>query len=895
MNKTAAIFFIFLFLLFQVSLKAQNCFEINRILVDACGSPEGENEMVFFTVGNTALNTSSLIVTWANVAAVWQGLAQNQQTQQKTAALNATIQACGFLIEPVGGNLPPFSKVLLITSEDMNPSFNSFAGLTDTVYVIFQATGNTAGHFKNYPSPNPRTLTMSFGAGCSDVVSYIPDLLIDQTGLNVAADGATVEFDAAGTATYTNPGCQAPVNVLGATISSSDSTVCAGDVVTLSANNITGNYLSYFWVNGNGTISSPGDTTTQYQTSTTFTGTDVIQFALVGNCLDTVYYPISIQIGAGTAVSISVNGPTSICQGDSTTLTASAGASYIWSNGSTSQSIIVSQPGTYIVTVSGACGSDTASVTIGSGVVPTVNIVANGPVTFCQGDSVTLTATGTGSFLWNTGSTSNSITVFQSSNYYVVASNSCGTDTAFQQVTVTTGAVINISASGPTTFCLGDSVTLTASGGASYLWSTGQTTASIVVSTANIYTVTGNSSCGSNTASVQVIVNQPPVASITANGPTTFCQGSSVVLTATGGNSYVWSTGATSASITINSGTLYTVTVTNNCGSSVATQSITVNPLPVATITTSGSTALCQGDSIILTANGGVSYLWSTGVSSNTIITSIAGNYIATATNSCGIDTASISVTVNTNAVAQITSQTNPLVLCPDQTLLLTATADPSYTYLWSSGATTSSIQVSSGGNYVLTVSNSCGIDSTNVSVTESNLIGAATVFPDSGLAPLNVVFANNSINSVSSLWNFGDGNSSTEISPQHTYSSFGNYTATLTVTDSLGCSKTLTFNIFADEIVNFEVPNIFTPNGDGINDNFEFIVGKGIKEFEVSVFNRWGNKIIENITSGGTRIWNGKDTDNNLCSPGSYFYKLLVTTVKGETINKHGIVELVK
>lgn len=862
--------------------------------MDACGSPEGENEMVFFSVGNGSLNISALTVAWANTNANWLGVSQNQQTQVTTAALNATVQACGYLVEPIGGVLPAFSKVILITSENMNPAFNSFAGLTDTVYIIYQTAGNTAGHFKNFPSPNPRTLTMNFGA-CSDVVSYIPDSLIDQTGLHIAADGATVEFDAAGYPSYTNTGCQAPINVLGATITVSDSTVCPGTSVTLSANNITGNYSGYFWSGGNGVIITPADTVTQYQTNGTFTGTDVIYFGLIGTCLDTVLYPLQIQVGAGSSPVIAASGPTTFCVGDSVTLTVNGGSSYLWSTGDTTASITVNQTANYFVTVTGACGTSTVSqqVTVVTGA--TTAISASGPVTFCQGDSVTLTASGAGNFLWSNGSTTSSITVFQTGNYSVILTSSCGSDTAYQQVNVTTGTPISIAANGPTTFCLGSSVTLTASGGAPYLWSTGATTATITVNSNGTYSVTGNSVCGNNVDSVVVTVLVPPTATITANGPTTFCQGGSVALTANGGSSYLWSGGQTTSTITVSSGTAYTVTVTNLCGSSVATQNITVNPLPVASISASGSTNFCQGGSVTLAANGGSSYLWSNGSVSNSITVSQSGNYIVTATNSCGNDTASVSVVSVAAPQSQIISSTNPLVLCPDESLQLQAVVNNSYNYQWSTGDTTSTIVVNNGGLYSLTVTNICGSSVSSVTVVQSNLQVAATASPQAGIAPLNVSFANGSLNYNALQWNFGDGSaSSSASSPQHTYSSYGNYTATVTVTDTLGCSEVLSINIFVDEIVNFSLPNIITANGDSRNDNFEFITYVGVKEYAITIYNRWG-KEVRKINSSDIKIWDGKNDDGNECSAGSYFYNIEITTVKNEVVKKKGIIEIVK
>ncbi|NCP46664.1 MAG: hypothetical protein GW818_09670, partial [Flavobacteriales bacterium] len=133
------------------------CFEIESILVDACGSPEGENEMVRFVVGNTSLNTANMNVMWPNNS--WLGICQNTTTANAVSALNATVQGCGFLIEPTNGVLPAGTRVLLITSTAIDVNANSFANLADTMYVIFQCSGNTSGHFANWSTtPGLRTL-----------------------------------------------------------------------------------------------------------------------------------------------------------------------------------------------------------------------------------------------------------------------------------------------------------------------------------------------------------------------------------------------------------------------------------------------------------------------------------------------------------------------------------------------------------------------------------------------------------------------------------------------------------------------------------------------------------------------------------------------------------------
>src|SRR4029079_12218818 len=114
------------------------------------------------------------------------------------------------------------------------------------------------------------------------------------------------------------------------------------------------------------------------------------------------------------------------------------------------------------------------------------------------------------------------------------------------------------------------------------------------------------------------------------NGPTTFCQGGTVTLTAyPAGGTYLWSNGATTRAITVNATGNYGVTVTDANGCKNATsQAVTVNPLPVVSITPSGPTTLCQGGTVTLTANpAGGTYLWSNGATSRAITVNATGNY----------------------------------------------------------------------------------------------------------------------------------------------------------------------------------------------------------------------------------------------------------------------------
>jgi gliding motility-associated-like protein len=303
-------------------------------------------------------------------------------------------------------------------------------------------------------------------------------------------------------------------------------------------------------------------------------------------------YRDSVTVTVNTAVAtITPASSATICQGGNVTLTANAGQSYLWSNSAVTRSITTNTPGTYTVSVTNATGCTATSLptVVGTSALPTATITASGTTTFCQGASVLLTASTGSAYLWSNGETTQSIIVSSAGSYTVQVFNAsgCSATSAATVVVVNLLPIASITASGATTFCQGASVLLTASTGSAYLWSNGETTQSIRVSSAGSYTVQvfNASGCSATSAATIVVVNLLPTASITASGATTFCQGGSVTLTASAGSTYLWSTGAITRSITVNSSGNYTVQITNasGCLSIAASMLVTVN-LPTSAV-----------------------------------------------------------------------------------------------------------------------------------------------------------------------------------------------------------------------------------------------------------------------------------------------------------------------
>jgi len=452
-----------------------------------------------------------------------------------------------------------------------------------------------------------------------------------------------------------------------------------------------------------------------------------------------------VSVNPTPTIAISADGPTTFCDGDSVRLWAPSGfVGYVWSDGSTDSEITVGRGGSYSVVVSDAngCGA-TATIDVVVNPTPSIAISASGPTTFCAGDSVTLSApAGFASYRWSDGSTERAIVAKSSGSYSVAAadSNGCGGIAAIE-VHVNARPVLAITPSGPTTFCDGDSVTLSGTSGyLSYRWSTGDSAASIVVRASGSYglrVIDGNG-CSADT---EIVVSVNPVPSPVITGVLSFCDGGSTALDAGAGyEAYRWSNGETTRTITVTGSDTFSVAVANSfgCWSVSPTVSTRRFPAVLADITPLRPPVFCEGDSTVLAAPiGHIDYRWSTGDSSQTIVVRAAGNYSVTVidTNGCSAS-ASFTVGVNPKPTPRI-AYTGTTTFCEGESLTLDA-GDDYAAYQWSSGEITRQIVVRESGVYRVTVINANGCigisDSLVVMVNPRPFVainGASTVCPN--------------------------------------------------------------------------------------------------------------------------------------------------------------------
>ena len=479
---------------------------------------------------------------------------------------------------------------------------------------------------------------------------------------------------------------------------SGPTTFCSSSSVTLTSSSAG----SYLWSNGQTTQSITVNQSGNY--SVTITS---------GTCSATSNTTTVNATSPPTTPTVTSSGPLSTCTGNSITLTSSSANGYLWSTGSTSSSITVNTPGTYWVRVfsSGNCYNQSANVVVSAATPPaTPTVTASGSLNLCPGENVVLTTPyNSGGYLWSNGATTQSITASSAGTYWVKVFNSsnCSAQSTNTVVTMSSGSTPVISASGSLNLCTGNSVTLTSSTAGNYTWSTGETTQSITVSTAGTYWVrTGSGSCNVQSSNVVVTTNGASTPVVTASGPLDFCQGSSVTLTSSAAGGYLWSTGETTQSITVNSSGNYWVRgyVSGNCYAQSVNQTVTAHSIPaVPTVTAGGSLELTSSNpSVTLTASSAASYLWNTGATTQSLTVNTAGNYVVTVASSSGCTSVSTpivvtSVTCTPPAIPLITLSGSS-VLQPGQSVVLTATAASGY--LWSSGETTQSIIVTIAGSY---------------------------------------------------------------------------------------------------------------------------------------------------------------------------------------------------
>lgn len=602
------------------------------------------------------------------------------------------------------------------------------------------------------------------------------------------------------------------------TVTVNSATLCAGGSATLTASGAS----TYTWSPATGLSATNGNSVTCNSTSTTvytITGT-------IGSCTAAATATVTVN----SLPVVTVNSAT-ICAGQqSGTLTANGANTYTWSPSvglsSSSGGTVNATPGiSQVYTVTGTdanncTNSATASVTVNALPIVTVN-----NATVCAGNAAALNANGAQTYTWSPGTGLSSTSGASvnanpvSTTTYTVSgtdANTC-TNTATSLVTVVNNPTVTANNA---SICAGQqTAVLNAAGATSYSWSPASglnTTSGASVNAApastTVYTITG--SIGTCTAQGTCTVQVNTLPTITATS-TVICNTSSATLTASGASTYTWSTMVNGSSISVapSNNTTYTVAGTDGNGcTNFTTATVTVNPLPNVAV---NSATLCKGSSVILTATGVIACTWlpATGLSS-TVGTSVSANPVSTTQYTVsGTDANGCSGT----AMSTVTVNQLPNVIANGDTICkgtpTTLAASGASTYNWNPGSgLSSSTSASPSANpaatttYVVTGTDVNGCKNYDTLVVVVRPIPVVTIDPPfkADCVPVCATFSNSGTNNpgYSYSWNLGNGTISNDSTAQACYNTAGNYSVTLTVTDSNGCKNTNIANV-----VGFPIP----------------------------------------------------------------------------------------
>lgn len=492
--------------------------------------------------------------------------------------------------------------------------------------------------------------------------------------------------------------------------------ICPGDTIVLDGGP---GYTSYFW-NGN-----PGGQTL----TVTAAGTYTLEVFDGTGCSGQA----SVMIEAYTAPSVSISGPVGLCPDEEGTLDAGAGfSSYLWSNDSTSQTIDISLPGTYSVTVSNMQGCvDDASITVNAFSEPDPEIL--GDSILCFGESGLLNPSlPYDSYLWSTTSMEPAILIDTGGTYFLTVTNAegcLGTDSI--NIIYNDSLILDIDVLQNETLCSGDTVFLRATSGFdTYLWSTGAVGPISPATASGVYYVTVTDEVGCS-AIDSISITEQPLPSPQINGPAGLCPQDTASLEAGNFPTVLWQSGIDTLQLTIDAPGTYTVTVTDFNGCSAAdTLNVLAYVEPVPAIV--GNDTLCEGSSNLLTLDQPyAAYQWSTTDPAPAILVNAAGQYSVTVTNAQGCMAAD---TVN------ITSISGPaldlpmsVTYCQGDSLEIGPASDDYASYSWNTSDTSQLITVNTPGQYNLIVTDENGCEASDVVEVIENVLPVSGLDDDYG------------------------------------------------------------------------------------------------------------------------------------------------------------------
>ena len=539
------------------------------------------------------------------------------------------------------------------------------------------------------------------------------------------------------------------------------------------------------------------------------------------------------------------------------------------------------------------------------------NACINSSVQFTN-QSLPVTAT----YAWDFGDGSAISTLLNPTHTYTAAgtynvvltvdNNGC-ISTSNQTITIYSLPIIN--AGLDVAVCQGGTITLSGSGGTTYVWDQAAVNNAAFVPLANsTYTVTGTDVNGCvSTDQIDVVVNALPI--INAGLDATICGSGTVTLSGAGGVTYNWNLGVVDG-IAFSPATtqIYTVTGTgaNTCTNTDQVL-VTVQASPI--VNAGPDQLLCAGSNVALSGSGAITYAWDNGVLDGvSFIPALTQTYTVTGTDAVGCTaTDQVTLTIDMAVVVQFTAPITNGCLPLVANLTNNSVVPVGSTCAWSFGD--GSVDSNCGTVQHEYINPGCYDVSLTITTPQGCIwlasvadyicvfaVPVANFSPNPGAitdSDPTAQMVNSSNGAVAYSWDFGDGTTGTENDPIHTFPVSGSdvsYNVQLIATSNMGCSDTVTRTVKLTPLLLYYVPNSFTPDGDGLNQTFQpiFTAGYDPYDFEMTIYDRWGEIIFE--TKNDKVGWDGT-FDGKIVQSGTYLWKIefkTLVTDERKSINGH-------
>ncbi|TXC76245.1 gliding motility-associated C-terminal domain-containing protein [Luteibaculum oceani] len=635
-----------------------------------------------------------------------------------------------------------------------------------------------------------------------------------------------------------------------------DQTICEDSQTTLVADNTS--WPSYQWEDG-----------TSGPTNTVNTAGEHILVATNGLCS----FADTMTLFLDTIPTFDLGPDFSICETDDSVITTginNPAITHLWSTGDTGPAITIKNAGNYSVTATNGLCSYTDDLNLGVQPLPGVDLGQD--KVLCLGDALTIGFTApNATYSWNTGETTDSIMVTSTDTYILTVTQQLCVES--DEINVQFDELKKPNLGEDIVQCNGIDAVLDANTVAqTYEWYrngnliSGENNRSINITAPGLYSVKAIQGTCSDTDEIQVSIQTPHT--LTLSQDSLLCQGEEYLLsTSTNAQNpqYLWNTGETSDQIQVSGTGVYSVTVID--GVCAVTESADVIFVPHPYIDLQPGATICEIDSVTIgdffekdqLDTNKTQYNWNTGQDTAIITVRLAGQYVETAKIEHCFNTDYFDLKV---VDMPITNMTPPVVTCANE-LVPISTGLPGLTTTWNMGAGAGhSIVPRESGIYVATITDGPCVIKDTVWVTINNIPDEEV--PDIYVCPKDSAQLMVTTENARAIWNGVETNPIT-VYPKDKF--------ILEIYNEHGCRSEQTVMVFEDKdcFDDLYIPNVFTPNNDGVNETFRISMSEKIIFQSFEVYNRWGELIYS--CEGEYKEWDGKYRGDDVMT-GTYAYR---------------------